>query len=267
MKNLMWLLSVVLLFSISNVSAFSMTTTTEGTVGQTKIQTTSNANVEERKEKIKKENEEMKKEMTSSHEEMKKTIKTPLRDLQKEFSKKLHDLKTEFKDSIKNTEWLKEFKAKRSELFNEYKEKLHTLSDSDKKTIKAKFEKRRKEMEWKGKEMRESIKTRMKKISERVKQNRTKFREKRMELKVKFKAWLLKNKRVASRIAKISDDKLQKLLPAIDRLIEKVENNTKLTDEQINKKIATYSALKDILLERLNNTTTELENTVESLVK
>ena len=111
------------------------------------------------------------------------------------------------------------------------------------------------------------MKEKMEKVSKRVKDMREKNKEKREELRVKVKAKLHDNEKLKERLDQISNDKLEKLLPVIDRLILKVENNTRLSDDTVNARVATYNALKDVINEKLESTTTELENTVESLVK
>ena len=90
--------------------------------------------------------------------------------------------------------------------------------------------------------------------------------EVRQKLRVKYRLAISKNKKVQERIAKISNDRLEKLLPVIDRLIKKVENNTRLSEEKINKKVATYNALKDIINDKLNNTFNDLEKTVNEIL-
>jgi phenylalanyl-tRNA synthetase alpha subunit len=104
-------------------------------------------------------------------------------------------------------------------------------------------------------------------VSTRVKEMRTKFKEKRQELRVKFRTAISKNKKVEARLNKIGNARLEKLLPVIDRLITKTENNTRLTEERINVKIATYNALRDIIDTRLGNAMDDVENTVDSILK
>ena len=190
-----------------------------------------------------------------------------IKETRKEFISKFKELKDEFRDKMKDSESRKEYFTKRNELFKEYKTKLLEAAKMKDSEIKDRIKERMKDSESKMKELRENMKEKMEKVSKRVKEMRIKFKEKRQELRVKFKTAIEKNKRVQSRLEKIGNDKLEKLLPAIDRLIEKTENNTRISEEKINQKIATYNALKDIINQRLNNTSNDLENTVNEILK
>ena len=267
MKNVISLLVITLLLSLSTVSALDMSTNssedfdTSATTSDTNSSedfdtstTTSDTNSDGYG--YNDANTEKYGYNETSKAESERSI--PVKDTQKEFIKKYKELKEKYKDEMTTVESRWEFLKERNALFAEYKAKLSEAAKMKKWEMEAKakemrkwFEAKGKEMEAKAKEMRKWFEAKRNEITDRIKVKRLKYKERRSQLRSKFKEAISKNQKIRSKINVIKTDWLKRLLTLIDSLVLKTEWNTKLSDEVINTRTSTYNALRDIITDKL----------------
>ena len=73
--------------------------------------------------------------------------------------------------------------------------------------------------------------------------------------------------RLGDRIKKIPTSKLEKVLPKIDKIIERFEKNTKLSKERKERILSQLGALKEIIEDRLNEVQeTQVDINIENLL-
>jgi hypothetical protein len=95
---------------------------------------------------------------------------------------------------------------------------------------------------------------------------REEFRGARSDLIVKYKSALAA--KVTAKLDTMSDTKLELLLWTIDKLIANIEKNTKLTQDKKDATISQYTAVKELIQEKLDNSTASMENIdIDSLLQ
>lgn len=97
------------------------------------------------------------------------------------------------------------------------------------------------------------------------KEIRQDFRQQRQDLRVKYREQF--TKALGSRLDKMNEDKLNIVITRIDSAIAKVESNTKLTQTNKDKLLAQLDALKDLINEKLGNTSAEEAIDVDALLQ
>ena len=221
------------------------------------------ANREERKDFIKKNKEEIKANIKSFREEhkgeMKKTFKNLDKTVKAEIKterKSFHETMKKLKEEIKAKKWdfesrkelMKKIEEERENHFNKLEAKLANNPEALA-AIKVK-----KEVFEKNKALREEM---MKKREE--------FRIKRWEMVEKYKTIFIN--KLGNRIKRISTSKLKKILPKIDQITKKIENNKRLTKERKDRIINQLQALKEIIEDRLAEVEdTQIDTSVEAIL-
>jgi len=164
-----------------------------------------------------------------------------LRDLHLE---NLAIIKEELKSSELTLEERDEIKEELEELNSEYAEKVKELVGENEKA--STFLQEREELKEKNSELREE-----------QKQSRNEFRENRNEMINKYKENYLN--KLSTAIPRIKSDKLEQVSDKIDALLEKIESNTKITQEKKDKLLAQIISLKEIMDEEVELRETEDE--------
>ncbi|MDQ7009907.1 MAG: hypothetical protein Q9M94_06455 [Candidatus Gracilibacteria bacterium] len=95
-------------------------------------------------------------------------------------------------------------------------------------------------------------------------EKRIEFRGERNDMVVKYKTAFIS--KLGTRIEKINDSKLEIILPKIDTLVEKMEKNTRLTEEKRDMIISQLIALKEIIEEKLENSAADVDIDIEELL-
>lgn len=94
-------------------------------------------------------------------------------------------------------------------------------------------------------------------------EKREEFKNKRFEMKMKYKKVFAE--KLQSRLDKISDAKLEKVLVKIDTAKSKVESNTRMSEDKKERLFAQLDALKDLINEKLDKTPDDIN--VDELLK
>lgn len=206
--------------------------------------------IEANKEKIKANNEAFK-------EERKSIEKPVLTDEQKAELKSIMDSHKVQADEIKKTVEAGTLTRDEAAL------KLEALRNSTYESVKALLwnDELAQKLLWMKKETMEKNKE----LRDDNKEIRQDFKQQREDLRVKYKEQF--TKAVWSRLDKMDQTKLQTVLTRIDAAIAKVEANTNLSQTNKDKLLAQLNALKDLINEKLGNTSTEDSIDVDALLQ
>ncbi len=160
--------------------------------------------------------------------------KAELKQLGEDFKAEMKALKDKFKTSDDREGLLEEMKA----LSQSHHDKVEVVLADNPEALAVLAE--RKEVFEKNAELRQDSA-----------EARKQFRGERWDLIVKYKSAFVK--RIGNKLDKISEDKLERLLSKIGQLIEKYENNDKLSDDRKDKVISQLVALQEMIEEKLED--------------
>jgi uncharacterized coiled-coil DUF342 family protein len=130
---------------------------------------------------------------------------------------------------------------------NQLRDKMHTkmMETIKNPELKQKLEEKFEQV----KKMRKEMQEKRQQMMAKMKEIRKNFRESRQELVVKYKKFIYA--RLEKRIENMSLARLEKIQSKIDKAVERIKNNTRLTEERKAKIISAIDALKQVIDEKI----------------
>jgi hypothetical protein len=111
----------------------------------------------------------------------------------------------------------------------------------------------------KGREswMREGKKEKKWEYKKERKEMKSEYKNRKFELRMKYKKAFAE--KLSSRIDKISDKKLNIIIGRIEAALSKIEANTKISEDKKEKSVAQLVALRDIIVDKIDNTSEDID--------